>query len=183
MRKPVFVTIAGIIVVEIMFVFAGLYSGFVDVSASRPEGGLGRWFLATARDRSIRLRAANISVPPLDDTLLVSKGFDHYNEMCVSCHGAPGREPDEIAMGLNPPAPVLTQSSGGRGAAETFLIIKNGIKMTGMPAWGPTHDDSTIWAMVAFVRRLPQITPEQYKQMQKTGRNEEMENMDRHDHR
>ena len=110
------------------------------------------------------------------------KGFDHYSEMCVTCHGAPGREPDEIAKGLNPPAPVLAHLSSSRNAAETFLIIKNGIKMTAMPAWGPTHDDSAMWGMVAFVRRLPQLTAEQYKEMQEAGHNEEMGDMEHHDH-
>ena len=47
--------------------------------------------------------------------------------------------------------------------AETFWIIKHGIKMTAMPAWGKTHDDRLIWDMVAFVRKLPGLSPAQYQ--------------------
>ena len=48
-------------------------------------------------------------------------------------------------------------------AEETFWVIKHGIKMSGMPAWGTSHDDQTLWAITAFVMRLPNMTPEQYK--------------------
>ena len=44
-----------------------------------------------------------------------------------------------------------------------FWIVKHGIKASGMPSWGPTHDDQRIWAMVAFLQKLPQLTPEQYQ--------------------
>jgi hypothetical protein len=50
-------------------------------------------------------------------------------------------------------------------AARQFWIIKHGIKMTGMPAWGKTHDDTTIWTIVAFLQRLPTLTPEQYREI------------------
>lgn len=183
MKKAIIMSVGAVLGIEIIFIFAIVYSGFVDVSAAKQETGVVRWLLATARDRSVETLARGIPIPSLDDSVLVMKGFDHYSEMCVTCHGAPGHEPDEIAKGLNPPAPVLSQLSSSRNAAETFLIIKNGIKMTAMPAWGPTHDDSAIWGMVAFVRRLPQLTAEQYKEMQKAGHNEEMGDMEHHDHR
>ena len=178
MRKVVFLTIITVLFIEIIFAIVAVYFGFADVSAASSEGSIGRWFLGTVRDRSIHSRALDIVVPSLDDSILVMKGFDHYNEMCVTCHGAPGLEPGELAQGLNPPAPVFAHSSSNRNAAETFLIVKNGIKMTGMPAWAPTHDDSAIWAMVAFLRHLPQLTPEKYRALQKMGHSEEMENMD-----
>jgi mono/diheme cytochrome c family protein len=49
--------------------------------------------------------------------------------------------------------------------AETFWVVKKGIKMTGMPAFGPTHDDEELWGIVAFWRRLPGMKPEQYKEV------------------
>lgn len=180
MKKTVLFTTVAVLAIEFILVVIVSYSGWVDVSATKPESGIVQWLLVTARDHSIRTRAGSIAVPSLDDSLLIMKGFDHYNEMCVTCHGAPGREPDEIAKGLNPPGPVLAHLSSSRNPAETFLIIKNGIKMTGMPAWGPTHDDTAIWGMVAFVRHLPEVSAEQYKEMQKAGHNEEMDNMDHH---
>jgi mono/diheme cytochrome c family protein len=47
--------------------------------------------------------------------------------------------------------------------AEQFWVVKHGVKMTGMPAWGVTHDDELLWDVVAFVRKLPELTPEQYE--------------------
>ncbi len=64
-----------------------------------------------------------------------------------------------------------------RDPAQTFWIIKHGIKMSGMPAWGATHDDARIWAMVAFLQQLPRLTPEQYQIL--TARDDEAES---HDH-
>ncbi|MGH8456557.1 MAG: c-type cytochrome, partial [Stenotrophobium sp.] len=49
--------------------------------------------------------------------------------------------------------------------AEEFWMIKHGVKMTAMPAWGPTHDDAKIWGMVAFLQKLPKLTPAQYAAM------------------
>jgi mono/diheme cytochrome c family protein len=95
--------------------------------------------------------------------------------MCATCHGAPGKEPEELARGLNPPAPDLAHSTVDLSPSEMFLIVKNGIKMTGMPAWGPTHSDSTIWAMVAFLQRLQTLTPETYKVYQNSRSQIEIE--------
>jgi mono/diheme cytochrome c family protein len=48
-------------------------------------------------------------------------------------------------------------------ARKNFWVIKHGIKASGMAAWGKTHDDQRIWAMVAFIKQLPTLTPEQYQ--------------------
>ena len=71
--------------------------------------------------------------------------------MCVGCHLAPGIENSEIRVGLYPKPPVLSEARG-LNPGNAFWIIKHGIKMSAMPAWGATHDDDSIWAMVAFVQ-------------------------------
>ena len=164
--KKTILTVVAVILIEIIVLIIGAYSGIPDVSATKPEGKITDWFLNTTKDHSIRSRAERIAVPSLSDSALVATGFEHYNEMCVTCHGAPGREPDELAQGLNPPAPDLAQSTTDLSPGEMFLIVKDGIKMTGMPAWGSTHSDSAIWAIVAFLQRLQTLTPETYKAFQ-----------------
>ena len=181
MKKVVLLTVGIVVVAELIVGMAWVYSGTVDVSAVRPEGNLTRWFLASVKDQSIRSRASAITVPSLEDSLLIVKGFDHYNEMCASCHGGPGRDAEELAKGLNPSAPLLAQAAGKRTAAEMFVIIKEGIRMTGMPAWGTTHDDSAIWSMVAFVQRLPSMTPEKYNEFERPKHGGE-ETEQQHDH-
>jgi hypothetical protein len=88
--------------------------------------------------------------------------------MCVACHGAPGKERDEVGRGLMPQPPALAKTAPTWSNGELFWILKHGVKMTGMPAFGPTHSDERLWSMVAFLRRLPNLTPEQYYQLEQT---------------
>ena len=74
----------------------------------------------------------------------------------------------EISRGLYPCAPELRRTNDLT-PAEQFWIIKHGVKMTAMPAWGVTHDDELLWDLVAFVRKLPELTPEQYQTMVRTA--------------
>jgi mono/diheme cytochrome c family protein len=93
---------------------------------------------------------------------MINTGFAHYKEMCVTCHGAPGVQPDETGKGLYPKPPDLAKSIKGWTPAQLFWITKNGIKMTGMPSFGKTHNDEKIWAIVAFIEKLPGMTKDQY---------------------
>jgi hypothetical protein len=74
--------------------------------------------------------------------------------MCTGCHLAPGVGDNEMRQGLYPQPPNLSQPRDRR-PAQSFWIIKHGIKMSGMPAWGVTHDDEAIWGLVAFLQQLP----------------------------
>jgi mono/diheme cytochrome c family protein len=91
----------------------------------------------------------------------------------------------EISQGLYPPAPELTHGSD-LSPAEEFWVIKHGLKMTGMAAWGKTHDDTLVWNMVAFLQKMPKLSPEQYKALVKSApenHNEMMKIKDMdHDH-
>ena len=168
MRALLYVKTAAALAAISIAVFLGcVYSGIYDVSASQPDNAVMRWLLVTARDRSIERRAADITVPPLDDPSLIQEGFEHYHEMCTGCHLAPGLDSSEIREGLNPQPPVLAKAVPGLSPAQLFWVIKNGVKMTGMPAWGTSHSDQMIWAMVAFLEQLPHMTPAEYRAMEK----------------
>jgi hypothetical protein len=82
--------------------------------------------------------------------------------MCIDCHLAPDAKESEIREGLYPQPPNLTEQIDAS-PAEMFWVIKHGIKMSAMPAWGKTHDDGSIWGIVAFLQKLPELTPEQYQ--------------------
>jgi mono/diheme cytochrome c family protein len=88
--------------------------------------------------------------------------------MCAVCHLAPGMKRTEIARGLYPRAPELR-----RGAdltpAEEFWVVKHGLKMTGMPAWGVTHSDELLWDVVAFLQKLPELSAEEYQALVKSA--------------
>jgi len=85
--------------------------------------------------------------------------------MCVGCHGAPGVSPSVVGEGLNPEPPDLSEVAAHMTPAEFFWITQNGIKMTGMPAFGPTHSDEELWGIVAIMQKLPELSAEDYKAM------------------
>jgi mono/diheme cytochrome c family protein len=145
----------------VVLIVLGAYSGLYDVAADRPHLAPTRALLTVLRQRSIERRAAEVSVPPLNDPARLQEGAEHYSAMCVDCHLAPGITVSEIRAGLLPRPPNLSQVSIA--PQVEFWVIKHGIKATGMPAWGQTHDDEKIWNIVAFLQQLPHMTAEQYQ--------------------
>lgn len=146
-----------------------IYSGAFNVAADDPHSALVHWIAETARTRSIEVRASDIAAPPdLMSPVRIAAGGSEYAEMCSQCHLAPGMERTEISQGLYPPAPELARGISLT-PAEIFWVLKHGIKLTGMPAWGPTHDDALLWNIVAFVRKLPSLRPEQYAALVKSA--------------
>ncbi|WP_293644785.1 MULTISPECIES: c-type cytochrome [unclassified Sphingopyxis] len=140
-----------------------VYLGLYNIAADAPHNRLTYSVIETFREKSIAARSGSIAVPAdLAAPARIASGAGLYTEMCSGCHLAPGMEKTEMSQGLYPQAPVLFKGSE-RSAAEQFWIIKHGIKMTAMPAWGKTHDDRLIWDMVAFVRKLPGLSPAQYQ--------------------
>ena len=140
-----------------VFVFSGAY----DVGADVPHWGVTSELLEFSRDRSIEAHAGGIKPPNLEDPRLIAIGAEHYSEMCTGCHLAPGMEETEIRQGLYPVPPRLAEPWPSD-PVEEFWVIKHGLKFTAMPAWGKTHDDETIWGLVAFLHKLQGMTPEQY---------------------
>lgn len=142
-----------------------MLSGAYNVAATEAHAGPLAWFLDTSMERSVRYHAEEVAIPDLSDAGLLESGFSHYDAMCAECHGAPGMEPSEVGQGLNPSPPLLTEEAPEWTPAELFWIVKHGVKMTGMPAFGPTHEDGDLWALVAFLQELPTMSPEEYRTM------------------
>lgn len=156
-------TITGLCILGIIFIYSGIY----NVSAIKPETGITKWVLETTSDNSVEHHAEGIKAPDLNNPEMIKEGFAEYKEMCESCHGAPGKKETNLAKGLNPPAPDLSESGEEMSKEELFWVTKNGIKMTGMPAWGRTHPDNKIWAIVAAVKKLHETSPDEYNSYQK----------------
>ena len=150
-----------------------IYSGSYDVAATTRDPDIVRWAVRITRINSINSRAEKI-VPPaesfLKDPATIRSGFEHYEEMCVVCHGAPGVDPGAARAGLNPRPPLLAEIKGNLPLGVVFWAVKHGIKMTGMPAWGPTYSDDEIWALVAFVDKLTGLSPEDYQALRQQRR-------------
>ena len=139
------------------FVYSGIYNIGADDHHTKPVFAV----LQTLRERSIHVRSDDLTVPDLNDPQLILKGAGQYDAMCTQCHLKPGMKDSELRPGLYPQPPNLSQTRVD--PKDAFWIIKHGIKMSAMPAWGGSHDDPTIWSMVAFLQKLPGMTPAQYK--------------------
>lgn len=138
------------------------YAGAYDVAATRHHWPFTEWVLDTVRIRSIKAHAVGITVPAgLDDQAKILMGTEHFADHCAVCHGAPGVPKGNIAHGLYPQPPDLAVTSKRYTDAELFWIVNHGIKMTGMPGWAD-HGDDELWATVAFLKKLPGMTPEEY---------------------
>jgi mono/diheme cytochrome c family protein len=150
-----------LLVVTAMFVWFGIYNIAADAPHTTPVYAL----LESLRDRSIRVHARGITPPAdLNAPVRISTGAGLYAEMCSGCHLGPGVERSELSQGLYPQAPELSKAQD-LGASEQFWIIKHGVKLSAMPSWGKTHPDPLIWDMVAFIRRLPGMSPDEYQRL------------------
>jgi mono/diheme cytochrome c family protein len=139
-----------------------IHSGIYPIAASTPHMAPFRWVVTTLQRRSVEVGARNVVAPPLDDPALVEAGFHLYQEQCLVCHGAPGVERGVIGRGMNPNPPRLAYTAPDWSDGEIYWIIRNGIKMGGMPAFWTANTPQENWALAAFTRRLPELTEEQY---------------------
>ncbi len=157
------VNIIFLLIVICLIGYGFAYSGIYNVSATVPNSEFMKELFKIAIKRSVKRHAKDIVVPDLSEQDKIEKGYVHYKDMCAGCHGAPGVEGAE---GFNPSPPDLAEKAEEWGPAELFWITKNGIKMTGMPSFGHDHSDEEIWDIVAYVKKLPEITPKDYKGME-----------------
>lgn len=180
--KKIIITILIVLIVQAAVLVALMYSGFYNVSTLNHDNAVVNRALDIGTTRSIVHHAKEIKVPALNDPVMIQEGFKHYQEMCVLCHGAPGATPEEIAKGLWPEAPDLADAAAMWTPGQLFWITKYGIKFTAMPAWGPTHNDEKIWDIVAFLKKLPHLSPAEYQDMKQkaTGEPAHIEKEDGH---
>ena len=163
-----------------------LSSGLFDVSATAQHSALTKWLMTSTMHASVERQGKRIDVPDLNNKALILEGINDFEAMCVACHGAPDKKPGPMGQGLNPSAPDLRESAQHHTPGELFWIIKHGIKMTGMPAWGVTHEDESLWPVVALVMALPDLNAESYaalrKQAKGMGHHAETDDKENHAH-
>jgi len=146
-----------------------VYLGRAPVAATQPHWGVTEWVLSTAMEKAVRRQAADIDAPDdLSSPVRIGAGAGEYDEMCAVCHAAPGVEAGSLAEGLLPEPPELSEEIEEWEVAELFWITKHGVRMTGMPGFGPTHDDAELWDIVAFLQRLPELSPSEYRSLVET---------------
>lgn len=141
-----------------LFIWYGLF----DVAASTKHSTPAEWFLHLVMVRSVAHYAPELPVPDLNDPALIERGGLHYASGCAACHGAPGQLASPIAQQMTPVPPGLYSAARDFDPSQLFWIVKNGVKMTAMPAWPAPGRDDEIWAMVAFLKHLPEFNTATY---------------------
>ena len=154
-----------LIVIGLVSVYGFVQSGLFNVSAMIDHGPVLDWLLHTTMEKSVEKRATDIDVPDLSRKDMILAGLSDYAGMCAGCHGEPGKSPGIIKQGLNPAPPDLDHLAEEGTAAEMFWVISNGIRMTGMPAFGKSHQPEEIWPVVAFLQSARDITAADYTEM------------------
>ena len=161
-------------VLAIVVAIAGLvyfFGGFYNVSAANGGNPAIEWSVAHVREASLGHYAKGPPAPSwFNDPKTIQAGAHEFTEEgCVRCHGAPGRKPDKFVQGMDPQPPDLGKANADDPPSFVFWIVKHGIRMTAMPAFGGHASDEEIWRAVAFVKHLKSITPLQYKEWSRAG--------------
>ncbi|WP_293877918.1 c-type cytochrome [Sphingomonas sp. UBA978] len=152
-------TLVGLGAAGLLFAWSGLF----NIAASSGHWPITDWFLHWTMRNSVRTHAAFTSPDdPADATGLVSAA-GHFANACAVCHGAPGVKPAPVMQSATPPAPDLAINAREWSDKQLFWILQHGVKYTGMPAWAVQDRPDEVRRMVAFVRRLPGVTPAQYE--------------------
>jgi mono/diheme cytochrome c family protein len=147
---------------------AGLFieSGLYNIGADDHHTKFVFRTIVQLRDRSIESRSRDIEVHEITDQRRLAAGAQRYSELCSGCHLAPGSSNSDIRIGMYPHPPSLAQAEMQE-SRRAFWIIKHGIKMSAMPSWAKVLNDEAIWEVVAFVQKMPDMSPETYQELSK----------------
>ncbi len=163
--RTILATIAALAILGVVGAAGFIWVGFYNVGATRQHLQPVYSVLEFAMHRSVRLHALNIDTPPLEDEAMVRRGATCFDANCVQCHGAPGVAQDDIGKSMQPLPGPLVDATQNFHPRELYWITRHGIRLSGMPAWEFRLTDGEIWDVVAFLRRLPMLTPQAYAEM------------------
>jgi mono/diheme cytochrome c family protein len=163
MKSLSFIGALAILAVGAAAVF--FFAGFYNVAATEPNPGAVEWALMQIRTASVNRHAADQPPIPIEDAATVQAGARAFaSHGCANCHGAPGVMWAKFSEGLRPDPPDLKDVAKDLTPAQIFWVVRNGINMTGMPGFGLVEaPDQEIWTIAAFVKKLPEVSEEDYK--------------------
>jgi mono/diheme cytochrome c family protein len=165
-------------VLKAFLLFVGL-AGLVGVAggcylistgfSARPEPGRLETLVAPAiRNLAISRQARGLNNPVERTPEIIAAGRAHFADHCATCHGNDGSGDTTIGRGLYPRVPDLRLSSTqDLSDGELFYVIENGVRLTGMPAWGTGQPsgESASWHLVHFIRHLPELSEPELEEM------------------
>jgi mono/diheme cytochrome c family protein len=152
----------------VIFVVVGavvaVHHGF---SARDQPSALETFVARTARRLAVPSTAKNEKNPFTASPELMTEARAHFADHCAICHANNGSGNTEIGKNLYPKAPDMRlPQTQNLTEGELYYTIHNGIRLTGMPAWGTEVKDEDSWKLALFIRRLPQLTPAEEREME-----------------
>jgi mono/diheme cytochrome c family protein len=162
LARPILIAAVGCGALGVLAAVAYIESGIYNVAASKPHTRFTFWVTHETMVRSVRRHAASITPPRKFSAQEVAAGFCAYESHCVACHGAAGVARQQWTGGMEPAPPYLLDINERFTRAQLFWIVKNGIKMTGMPSWKNEMPDGEIWTVVAWLEASAKLPPQTY---------------------
>ena len=158
--------VAAIVLIGVVTGVRRMRRGF---SARDEPSGMESMMARQARHFAMPQAARELKNPVPMTPEMLTMARAHFADHCALCHGNDGRGKTEIGRNLYPKAPDMTLAdTQSLTDGELFSVIKNGIRLTGMPAWGGDNpaDDLASWELVHLVRHFPKITPAEMREME-----------------
>ena len=167
MKRTIKIAVVTIFAVLLVEVIAGeVFLRAHRFSAREKPSWLEKTMAEHARRVATPSDAMSLKNPVATTEESTAEAREHFVEHCSVCHGIDGKGQTIIGQRMYPPAPDMTQAATQQKAdGELFYIISNGVRLTGMPAWEGEDNPESIWSLVAFIRHLPQLTPEELDRM------------------
>ena len=171
MRLKIILALVGIVlVVGIVVAWEEMQRGF---SARDNPTGLEKLVARTMRNMAIPSPANTLKNPVTATPEKLSEARRHFADHCATCHANDGSGSTSIGRNLYPKAPDMrlpdTQELSD---GQLYYIIHNGVRLTGMPAWGEANkknEDEDSWELALFIRHLPKLTPDEVKDMERAN--------------
>jgi len=157
--------VAFLVVVMIIGGVIAIHHGF---SSRDNPSGIEKVVARTSRSLAVPSRARNMKNPVSNTPDNLHEAMAHWADHCAFCHANNGSGDTEVGKNLYPKAPDMRLADTQKLTdGELYYTIKNGIRLTGMPAWGEVGDaDEDSWKLVYFIRHLPQLSPDEQKEME-----------------
>jgi mono/diheme cytochrome c family protein len=168
MRKLSLFLAGALSILVVALIAGGVFAmGSRGFSARERPSALERWMARRARSMAAPAGARERGNPVPNSPDVLAQARAHWADHCSGCHANNGSGDTEMGRRMYPPAPDMRTETQRLTDGELFFIIQNGVRMTGMPAWGGERDrdEEDSWKLVRFIRHLPQVTAEEEREM------------------
>jgi mono/diheme cytochrome c family protein len=172
MKTVLLALLFAVLIVVVLFGGLYVYARGHGFSAREQPSWMERTMALNARKIATPADAKSLANPRQQQTAeMIAEADEHFVEHCSICHGIDGRGDTNIGRNLYPKVPDMSQPDTQQlSDGELYYIISNGIRLTGMPAWGSEDKPEAIWDLVSLIRRLPKLFPEELQRLQNAAR-------------